>query len=79
MFNLKTIWRRLFHAPEEFEYQRQYENGANGRTDCPVRLLCQGAVMAVSNRFFERQRSIESVGRIVEDQDGVAGVGMEPA
>jgi hypothetical protein len=36
------------------------------------------AVMAVSNDSFDRQRSIESVGRIVQDQDGVAGVGLEP-
>jgi hypothetical protein len=33
------------------------------------------AVMAVNSHSFDRQRSIESVGVIVEDEDGVAGVG----
>ena len=37
-----------------------------GRANYPVRVLCQGAVVAVSNDSFDRQRSIENVGRILE-------------
>jgi hypothetical protein len=66
--------KRLDCAREEFDLSTAMRK--RGRTDeqiVPVRLLRQ-AVMGVSNHSFDRQRSIESVGRIVEDQDGVVGV-----
>jgi hypothetical protein len=78
MLNLKTKWETARSRPEEFEYTAMRKRGERtSRLSCASSL--PGAVMAVSNHSFDRQRSIESVGRIVEDQDGVAGVGMEPA
>ena len=32
----------------------------------------------VGNRSFDRWRSIKSVGRIVKNEDGVAGIGLKP-
>ena len=46
---------------EEFEYRRTRKRGI-GRADCPVGLLCRGAVMAVSNHSFDRFREFESDG-----------------
>jgi hypothetical protein len=59
MFNLKTVGRRLDCAREKFEYRRTRKRGV-GRADCPVGLLCQGAVMAVSYNSFDRFREFES-------------------
>jgi hypothetical protein len=62
MFDLKPIERKVDCAFEESEHQTQCETGVNGRAKCHLRLLCQGAVMGVSNHSFDRQGSIESVG-----------------
>ena len=80
MFNLKTIGRTVDCAREEFEYQRRMRKRGertsrlSGTSSLPGR-----SGMAVSYHSLGRWRSIKSVGRIVENEDGVAGVGLEPS
>jgi len=77
--DLKTNWEKVSIAlAKKFEFRRTRKYGANGRADCPVRVLCQGAAMAVTNHSLGRWGSIKSVWRIVENEDGVAGVRLEP-
>ena len=77
MFDLKPIERKVDCAFEESEHQTQCETGMNGRAKCHLRLLCQGAVMGVSLSTASAQLKV--LGGLFEDQDGVGGVGMEPA
>jgi hypothetical protein len=69
----KKLTERSIALAKNLNIDRKAKTGRTDEQIVPVHLLCQ-AVMAVSNHSFDRQRLIERVGRIVEDQDGVAGV-----
>jgi hypothetical protein len=73
----KTLRECSIALAEKIEHQTQCETGANGRA---VLYVFSGRAQWNGRQqpFFRRWGSIKSVRRIVEDQDCVARVGLEP-